>query len=67
MGEGHRPIDDGPEPCILNPPAKFSPQSAPDPNAGEIIALDNVKPHNDQDDSPTAAAGDVYYVASTLR
>ena len=46
---------------------KFGPQSALDPNAGEIIALDNVKPHNDRDDSPIAAAGDIYYVASTPR
>ena len=45
----------------------FGPQSAPDPNAGEIIALDNVKPHNDRDDSPITAAGDIYYVASTPR
>ena len=45
----------------------FGPQSALGPNAGEIIALDNVKPHNDRDDTPTAAAGDVYYAASTPR
>ena len=45
----------------------FGPQSALNPNAGEIITLDHVKPHNDRDDFPTAAADDVYDVANTPR
>ena len=45
----------------------FGPQSALDPNAGEIDALDNVKPIDDRDDSPIAAADDVYDVANTPR
>ena len=45
----------------------FGPQSALNPNAGGINALDNVKPHDDLDDSPIAAADDVYDVANTPR
>ena len=45
----------------------FGPQSALDPNVGGIGALDNVKPLDDLDDSPIAAADDVYDVANTPR
>ena len=45
----------------------FGPQSTLNPNAGEIITLDNVKPYDDLDDSPIAAADDVYDVANTPR
>ena len=45
----------------------FGPQSALNPNVGEIITLDNVKPYDDLDDSPIAAADDVYDVANTPR
>ena len=45
----------------------FGPQSALNPNVGGIDALDNVKPLGDLDDSPIAAADDVYDVANTPR